>query len=53
MTERFRVSMRRACRALGLARSTCLYAARRTRPVKLVQEMRQLAAERPRFGYLD
>lgn len=51
MTERFQVSVRRACRALGLARSTCLYAARRTRPVKLVQEMRQLAAERPRFGY--
>lgn len=51
MTERFKVSVRRACRALGLSRSTCLYTARRVRPTKLVEKIRQLAAELPRYGY--
>ena len=45
------MSVRRACRALGLSRSTCLYTARRVRPTKLVEKIRQLAAELPRYGY--
>jgi putative transposase len=51
LKQRFELSERRACRVLGLARSTCKYRARRVRPTKLVEQIRALAAERPRFGY--
>jgi putative transposase len=47
----FEFSERRACRVLGHARSSCRYAPRRTMVQALVDELRQHAAERPRFGY--
>ena len=44
------ISQRRACKAIGVARSSTRY---RTKVVAsgLVEELRALAAERPRFGY--
>lgn len=45
------VSQRRACTLAKLHRSTCRYAHRRIEPTALVARMRELAAERPRFGY--
>jgi transposase InsO family protein len=50
--RRFRISERRACRALGQARSSQRYVP--TRPEQdraLVARMRALAENRPRFGY--
>lgn len=51
MQQRFEFSERRACRVLGLARSTKQYKSRRAPPTKLVAMLRQLAAEKPRCGY--
>ena len=45
------VSERRACTYAALQRSTCRYRSRRRPRTELVARMRQLAAERPRFGY--
>ena len=47
----FNLSARRACRALGVAWSTWLYKPRRVEPKGLLEKLRQLAQERPRFGY--
>jgi putative transposase len=45
------LSQRRACALAGLARSTCRYTHRRRDPTELSTRLRQLASERPRFGY--
>ena len=45
------VSQRRSCTLAKLHRSTCRYQHRRVEPTALVVRMRELAAERPRFGY--
>ena len=45
------VSQRRSCQLARLHRSTCRYARRRQDPAGLVARMREIAAERPRFGY--
>lgn len=45
------VSERRACRVVGLGRSSLRYRGHRTQPKRLVERMRELAAQRPRFGY--
>lgn len=44
-------SERRACALTGLARSTCRYTSRRPAPTELTARLRELASERPRFGY--
>jgi putative transposase len=49
--EQFELSERRACRALGFSRSTAQYRSVKPMDEKLIEEMRQLAQERPRFGY--
>jgi len=45
------VSQRRACRLLGLHRSTARLVSRRKEDSVLLERLKQLAAERPRFGY--
>jgi putative transposase len=52
LQQRFGVSERRACRVVGICRSSMRYrpAARPDEPV-LRQRLRELAAERKRFGY--
>jgi putative transposase len=47
----FSLSQRRACAALGFARSSCQYRTQRAAPTELLERLRQLAARRPRFGY--
>jgi len=47
----FECSQRRCCRALGFARSSVLYRSRRQEQPGLVERLKALAAERPRFGY--
>lgn len=42
---------RRACVLASLQRSTCRYASRRKDDPKLTKRLRELAEERPRFGY--
>jgi putative transposase len=50
--EHYRVSERRACALVGLDRATARYRARRPGDESSVrQRLRELAAERPRFGY--
>lgn len=50
--ERHRVSERRACALVGLDRATARYRARtRDDEAALRQRLRELAGERPRFGY--
>lgn len=44
-------SERRACALVGLHRSTCQYRHRRVDDVVLVGRIRELASERPRYGY--
>ena len=46
-----RVSLRRACRALGVHRSLMRYRSRRAAPTRLCERLRALAVERPRWGY--
>jgi putative transposase len=48
----YRVSQRRACRLIGLARSRWQYRSRRPPRTELRERLRILAAERPRWGYL-
>src|SRR5262245_57108701 len=50
MTQ-FGLSERRACRLVGLARSTCQYPARRDPAAALRERLRALAEQRRRFGY--
>lgn len=47
----YQVSARRACRVVGLAWSTWTYRARKPAADGLVSRLRELAYERPRFGY--
>jgi putative transposase len=47
----FKLSARRACRVLGVSRSTWQYKPRRVIPEGLVEKLRGLAQQRPRFGY--
>ena len=45
------VPERRACKLVGLNRSTCQYKGTRVDDPVLVERLRELAGERPRFGY--
>jgi len=45
------VGLRRACRIVGMSVSSFAYVARSTEPVGLRERLRELAAERPRWGY--
>jgi putative transposase len=47
----FHVSERRACSVVGLPRATCRYRTERTEDPQLRKDLRELAAERPRYGY--
>jgi putative transposase len=51
MKEVYRRSERRACRLLGMSRSSCRYQPRRPEEEVLRQRLRELAVERRRFGY--
>ena len=52
MQERFDLSQRRVCRALGFARSTQRYERRlREGEDALVKELKRLSRESPRYGY--
>ena len=46
-----KLSTRRSCKALGFARSSMTYEPRRAQPPGLVERMKALATQRPRFGY--
>ncbi len=45
------LSERRACRLVGMRRSSYRYAVRRPEPAGLRERLRDLAQERRRFGY--
>jgi putative transposase len=51
MKQAYRRSERRACRLLGLSRSSCRYQPRRREEKALRQRLRELAAERRRLRY--
>ncbi len=51
LQEQFGFSQRRACRLVGSARSTVRYGSRRGDDEPVRTRLRQLAEERPRFGY--
>lgn len=51
LREHHQASERRACRVVGIGRSTQRYRPHRMQPEALVKRLRELAAERPRFGY--
>jgi putative transposase len=51
MTTEFRRSQRRACELVELRRSSCRYSTLRGKQLELRQRLRDLAYERPRFGY--
>ena len=51
LQERHHFSQRRACRAAGAPRATVRYRHRRATQEPLRARLRELAAERPRFGY--
>jgi putative transposase len=51
LRKHFAMSERRACRLVGLQRSTCRYPAPPARDEKLVRRLKELASKRPRFGY--
>ncbi len=51
MREKFPSSERRACGVLGVRRSLVRYRRRRPDDAPLRARLRELAAERPRFGY--
>ncbi len=51
MKEAQEVSERRACRLVGIDRTSCRYRAREQEPQGLRDRLRSLAAERRRFGY--
>ncbi len=51
LAKQHEVSERRACRLIGLGRSTMRYRCRRPEEPKLRQRLRELAAKRRRFGY--
>lgn len=47
----FDVSERRACSVIGLPRATCRYKSEKVEDPQLRKDLRQLAAEHPRYGY--
>jgi putative transposase len=49
--EAFGLSERSACRALGFPRASHRYESSRTDDPQLVAKLRDVAIERPRFGY--
>lgn len=51
LRDRFPVSERCACRLLAVSRSTVRYQPRRNDDAILVERLRDLARQRPRFGY--
>lgn len=51
MQEQFGFSQRRACRLVGAARSTIRYRGRRDDDAAVRTRLRELAEQRPRFGY--
>jgi len=51
LRKHFAMSERRACRLVGLNRSTCRYPVKTKRDSELVKRLKELAAQRPRFGY--
>lgn len=46
-----KMSERRACRTVGVSRASYRYTSTRKEPRGLVEKLRELAKERPRFGY--
>ena len=51
LREAYRVSERRACGLIGVTRSSCRYQAKGDGDAELHAALRELALERPRFGY--
>lgn len=51
LQERFTVSQRCVCRLVGASRSTVRYQPRRKDDTLLTERLRELARQRPRFGY--
>lgn len=51
LAAKFARAERRACRLLGLGRSTCRYESQRRDDLALRQKIRAIAQVRPRFGY--
>ena len=51
LRERFAVSERGACRLVGASRSTVRYRRRSRDDTALVERLKELAHQRPRFGY--
>jgi HTH-like domain len=51
LMERYRLSQRHACELVGLDRSTMRYRCRRPEDTAIRERLRELAAERRRFGY--
>jgi putative transposase len=51
LQEHFPVSERHACRLVGVSRSTVRYRKRSRDDTTLVERLRELARQRPRFGY--
>jgi putative transposase len=51
MITEFRRSQRRACELSGLRRSTCRYRSHRSGDDELRQKLREIALQRPAFGY--
>ena len=51
LSERYRVSQRRICRAMGRSRSTLRYRPDVGRRGTLGQEIKRLARRHPRYGY--
>lgn len=51
MIDQYGVSQRRACGLVEIWRSTCRLQARPREDRAILTQLRQLAVERPRFGY--
>lgn len=51
LMQEFQTSQRRACRAMTLGLSTCRYVSRRGDGGIILERMKAVAYERPRFGY--
>lgn len=51
IVKAMKLSERRACRAIGVQRSSIRYESHREEPTELITEMRELAKQRPRYGY--
>lgn len=49
--ERYEVSVRRACRLMGLNRASWQYRSKRPKDTELRERLRVLAAQLPRYGY--